>query len=103
MKREIQRRFNEQAGVGKVREIVFLESDANLSPLLVEAQREEARLVAREAEGRAGRRQRPGEAAAPDAEETAAGEEGKEPDYARYPVFDGEAYRREMSRIAKGE
>jgi len=102
MKREIRRRFNEQAGVGKVREIVFLESDANLSPLLVEARREEARLVAHEAEGRAGRHRAPG---TPGPEEEASGEEEKEkePEYAKYPVFDGEAYRREMSRIAKGD
>ena len=98
MKREIQRRFNEHAGVGKVREIVFLESDANLSPLLVEAQRAEARLVAHENEGRAGSGAPPAAGAA-----AAEQEEEKEPDYAKYPVFDGDAYRREMGRIAKGE
>ena len=98
MKREIQRRFNEHAGVGKVREIVFLESDANLSPLLVEAQRAEARLVAHENEGRAG-----AGASSRAATVSTEPEEEKEPDYARYPVFDGDAYRREMGRIAKGE
>ena len=97
MKREIQRRFNEYAGVGKVREIIFLEADANLSPLLVEARRDEARLVVRENEGRAGR------GASPSGRKGAEQEEEKEPDYAKYPVFDGEAYRREMGRIAKGE
>jgi hypothetical protein len=99
LKREIQRRFNEHAGPGRVREIVFLEADANLSPLLREAEREEARLVARES-GPAGEGERspPGPADEPED----AVEEEREPEPVTYPAFDGEAYRREMRRIAEG-
>jgi hypothetical protein len=98
LKREILQRFNEHAGLGRAREIVFLESDANLSPLLREAQEQEARLVARER----GATQQASKEAANDADPGGEPEEGPE-ELVTYPAFDGEAYRREMRRIAESE
>ena len=100
LRREILQRFNEHAGPGRIREIVFLESDANLSSTLLEANREEAKLVAREGahvvpeEGEESARQAPPE------DEEAAPEE--DPDGPVYPVFDAVAYRNEMRQIAEG-
>jgi hypothetical protein len=91
-KREILRKFNRAAGQrGTARELVFLESDANLSSLIKDAEGEEwRRRVAEDAAARAVR-----------AEETP--EEQPESGDARiaaaYPRFDGEAYRRELARI----
>ncbi|MEZ5064086.1 MAG: DUF721 domain-containing protein [bacterium] len=104
LKRKILARFNEYAGAGRVRDIVFLESDANLSSLLLEARQEEARLVARESTGPITDPARvdpgdPGEDASREDMEDAE-DEPKDP--VTYPVFDGEAYREEMRRIARG-
>jgi len=94
-KREILRRFRDAAGPGAtVRELVLLESDANLSSLVRDAETNETRRATPvPAAARA-----TGEPAGPAAVE-------EEPSAAAriaasYPRFDGGAYRAEMSRIA---
>lgn len=90
-KREILRRFREVAGEGaSARELVLLESDANLSSLVREAEASEPRT--RTARPRA----EPGDAEAEAEEEPSAAQRISD----AYPRFDGEAYREEMRRIA---
>ncbi len=100
-KREILRRFREVAGEGATaRVLVLLESDANLSSLVREAEAGERRVHA--APVRTG----PGTAEAGTAGADEEAEEG--PSVAQrisdaYPRFDGAAYREEMRRIAERE
>lgn len=91
--REILRKFNKAAGLpGAARELVLLESDARLSSLVNEAEM----LARREREVA----QRAGKTTGPPAEEIV----GRDSRIAAsYPRFDGEAYRREMQRIAANE
>ncbi len=100
-KREILRRFREVAGEGaSARELVLLESDANLSSLVREAEAGERRAVATAA------RAEPAPAGARKPEGDEGTEEG--PSVAQrisdaYPRFDGAAYRESMRRIAEGD
>jgi len=91
-KREILRNFNRAAGVrGAARELVFLESDANLTSLVRDTEAEEwRRRMSEDAAARAAR-----DEDVPEEEP----ESGDARIAAAYPRFDGEAYRREMARI----
>ena len=98
-KREILRRFREVAGPGAVaRELVLLESDANLSSLVREAEAKETRAAPRPPDS-----PRSGHVNA-EAEQAASVEDPSlaQQISASYPRFDGAAYREEMRRIAKG-
>lgn len=91
-KREILRKFNRLVGMpGAAREIVFLESDANLTSLVKDTLEQEWRRRVRED---AAHRAKFGEA--PPEEEP---ESGDARIAAAYPRFDGQAYREEMARI----
>ena len=89
-KREILRRFRDVAGsAAVVREIVFLETDANLSSLLREA---EMQTPGRGAP-------KPAPAGAPEGTEEEISVTSRIA--ASYPRFDGEKYRQELQRIAE--
>lgn len=99
-KREILRRFREVAGEGaSARELVLLESDANLSSLVREAEAGERRAaaVAHAEPATAGARKPEGD------EETEEGPSTAQRISDAYPRFDGAAYRESMRRIAEGD
>ena len=104
-KREILRRFREACESPVVaREIVLLESDANLSSLVREAEGNEA-PGNREGVAESGAAQPAPAAGAPGAK-PGHGSPAEEPSLAAkvaaaYPRFDGAAYREEMRRIAE--
>ena len=83
------RRFNEVCGIRRVRQIIFLESDANLSSLF---EREEAEP-------------KPSEVAwGPTAETATEEDEGPtESNVPAYRPFDAAAYRQRMERLARTE
>ncbi len=97
-KREILRKFNEAAGMkGAARQLVFLESDANLSSLVKEAELEDHRRQVSESAAR--------RAALPARSLVSSeGEQETESADARiaaaYPTFRGDDYRRQMEDIA---
>jgi hypothetical protein len=102
-KREILRRFREACGAPVVaRELILLESDANLTSLVREAEEHGA--------GRRACEVAPGGGPAPSGEAAAAAPTGaaaEEPSLAArvaaaYPRFDGAAYREELRRIVDG-
>ncbi|MBZ0267401.1 DUF721 domain-containing protein, partial [bacterium] len=91
-KREILRKFNKLVGMpGAAREIVFLESDANLTSLVKDTLEQDWKRRVRED---AAFRAQAGEA--PPEQEP---ESGDARIAAAYPRFDGDAYRTEMARI----
>jgi Dna[CI] antecedent, DciA len=91
-KREILRKFNSLVGMpGVAREIVFLESDANLTSLVKDTLEQEWKRRVRDD---AAERARFGERA-PEEEP----ESGDARIAAAYPRFDGQAYREEMAKI----
>ncbi|MFN8177562.1 MAG: DUF721 domain-containing protein [bacterium] len=104
-KREILRRFRDACASPVVaREIVLLESDANLSSLVREAEAGEAPGGRR---GAAGSSAAPGITADEPGGAVEHGPAAEEPSLAAkvaaaYPRFDGAAYREEMRRIAEG-
>ena len=101
-KREILRRFREVAGSGVVvRELVLLETDANLSSLVRDAEEDEARRAAARTTTRPAPEAARARPAPPDAEEAEEEPSVAERIAATYPRFDGDAYREEMRRIAE--
>lgn len=98
-KREILRRFREVAGEGaNARELVLLESDAQLSSLVREAEESERRRTAAPATTPAGPGA-PGKGGTSEGDDSAPSAEQRISE--SYPRFDGAAYREEMRRIAE--